>query len=264
LNGFDPLIAENWNRQSFPEIRRFRDIGKVLPYHGGKVSAALQDLFPDIGLKLPKYKWTDVRNRRKYFEEFARERGLDPLNPDHWHSMPISDLHRLHGTKNVVQYHGGSIFQALVDLFPDVPLDRQRLHSNQIENKRRVFEEFAKRNGFDPLSPLNWASQPRENLTELAGGRAVQVLFQTFPNIGLVPSMFNSGKWRTAEQRKTFFEKYANENNFDPSDAAHWYKHCSKIRTRKGGIVQILRHHGSVAQALVDLFPNIEFDKSRL
>jgi hypothetical protein len=29
--------------------------------------------------------WQDVNNRRKFFEDYARVRGFDPLQPDRWY-----------------------------------------------------------------------------------------------------------------------------------------------------------------------------------
>lgn len=31
-------------------------------------------------------KWQHVENRRKFFENYAKERNFDPENPDHWYS----------------------------------------------------------------------------------------------------------------------------------------------------------------------------------
>jgi len=252
----------------------------VVAYHGGVVAKALQDLFPEIGLNpmmLLRKRWTDAQNRRKFFEEFAREHGFDPLNAEHWYSQDLGAVRA--SASGVMKYHKLNMAQALLELFPEVPFDRSRLRSINSEYKKRVFEGFAKRNGFDPLNPLNWAAQSRKKLAKLAGviylrghynGDIFQLLLHLFPNIGLVPSMFkphSTAKWETAQQRKAFFEKYANDHNFDALDAENWYKHRPKIaaarRVQKLG--GLLRYHGNnPARALVDLFPNIEFDKSRL
>jgi len=124
------------------------------------------------------------------------------------------------------------------------------------------------------LNPLNWAAQPPQKLAQLVGprnyfwshfsGNVGQIMSHFFPNIGLEPSMFsNYGKWRLAEQRKNFFEKYARENNFDASSAESWYKHVRKINKHKAAN-SVTQYHGhSAARALVELFPNVKFDKSR-
>jgi len=32
--------------------------------------------------------WHDPKNRRKFFENYAKVNGFDPLNPNKWHSLP--------------------------------------------------------------------------------------------------------------------------------------------------------------------------------
>lgn len=36
--------------------------------------------------------WHKRENRRKFFEDYAKEQGFDPLLPQHWYSHPISNL----------------------------------------------------------------------------------------------------------------------------------------------------------------------------
>jgi len=220
-------------------------------------------------------RWSDPRNRRKFFEEFARERGFDPLKAEHWYSQPLLRSRIRAAAGGLLKYHGKSMAQALIELFPEVHFDGSRFDTIKLEHKKHIFLEFAKRSGFDPLNPLNWAAQSREKLSKLAdgiylrghfNGDVVKLLLCLFPNIGLVPSMFKTiGKWYTAEQRKAFFEKYANDNSFDALNAENWYQHRLKISAQKQRFFGILHYHShSVAQALVELFPNVEFDKSRL
>lgn len=36
--------------------------------------------------------WNEASERRKFMEEYAKDNGLDPLNPDDWHSHPINKI----------------------------------------------------------------------------------------------------------------------------------------------------------------------------
>jgi len=40
-----------------------------------------------IGNKRPNKYWHDVSNCRRFFDEFARERKFDPLDPQGWYSV---------------------------------------------------------------------------------------------------------------------------------------------------------------------------------
>jgi hypothetical protein len=61
----------------------------VISHHKYKVSQALLDLFPNIGLDKSKFwfQWAKVENRRKFFENFANLSGFDPLIPNHWYKQ---------------------------------------------------------------------------------------------------------------------------------------------------------------------------------
>lgn len=32
--------------------------------------------------------WNDTRNRKKFFEDYAKENGFDPLVPENWYNQP--------------------------------------------------------------------------------------------------------------------------------------------------------------------------------
>lgn len=46
---------------------------------------------PDGSVTPPGY-WADTDNVRKYFEEFAAERNMDPLNPEDWYNITTKDI----------------------------------------------------------------------------------------------------------------------------------------------------------------------------
>jgi hypothetical protein len=50
---------------------------------------------------------------------------------------------------------------------------------HKMKNRRRFFEEYAKENGFDPLNPKNWYSQPRKKIE----AKKVFSLFVVYVNI---------------------------------------------------------------------------------
>jgi len=266
----------------------------VMRYHGGHVSTALLELFPEIKFdkeKLPQSRWEEEENRRKAFLDYAELHRFDPFIAENWRRQSFRD--KIWPIRMSIPYHNGKIATALQELFPRIKLNPtkskghntrkilrkfDRSHSptkSIVERKKRILEKFAARNGFDPLNALSWASHSRDKFIELVGwsfvksqfnGDVVQMLSHFFPNIGLVPSMFPHGRdrWKTTERRRAYFEEYAKDNNFDPLDAENWYRHPPKYRKLQG-LEGLLSHHGgSAAQALVDLFPDVEFDRLKL
>ena len=84
-----------------------------------------------------------------------------------------------------MQYHNNSIATALVELFPDIGLVKVKLQAQQsksfilcvshfiyivtapwsyAEIRRKFFETYARKNGFDPLVAANWYSQSQNSL----------------------------------------------------------------------------------------------------
>ena len=39
--------------------------------------------------------WRDIQNCRKFFDDFAQQRGLDPLKAESWYSIRMKDLQQI-------------------------------------------------------------------------------------------------------------------------------------------------------------------------
>jgi len=179
----------------------------------------------------------------------------------------------------VANYHGGSILTALMDLFPDIGLDKSRFGKAvwskwaDAKQRRAFFVRYAKENGFDPLNPEDWYSQSLSNIIKKGsqviryhGVSVMRALIDLFPDIGLDSSKFgkNWRKWTDSKQRE-FFVTYATKRGFDPLDPKNWYsQNLQKIKILKGAN-QLIRYHGdSIIRALLHAFPNIGLDRSIL
>ena len=82
------------------------------------------------------------------------------------------------------------------------------------------------------------------------------------------------------ENRRIFFEDYAQHNKFEPYNPSNWYKqpfykilayevllnlvYWIQLRLFIKDANQVLSHHkGNIVNALVDLFPNIGLDETK-
>jgi len=93
------------------------------------MSQTLLDLFPEIGLQLSKFrkKWGEVFKRKNFFETFARENKLNPLDPETWYRpSTMKNLSMRKEVKQIVPHHGGSVIKALADLFPNIGLETSK------------------------------------------------------------------------------------------------------------------------------------------
>eukprot|EP00026_Physarum_polycephalum_P001538 Phypoly_transcript_01540.p1 GENE.Phypoly_transcript_01540~~Phypoly_transcript_01540.p1 ORF type:complete len:1069 (+),score=95.14 Phypoly_transcript_01540:45-3251(+) len=279
--GFDPLVAEMWYLQPTEKIMSARGAAKVIRYHKDSIAQALYDLFPHIGINPNKFQqqlWHIVEYRRDFFVQYAYKSGFDPLVASNWHAQSKQALLSLNDVQSVLSYHKGSISQALLELFPNIGLDKSTLYTkslwNEASDRRNFFEEYAKANGFDPLTATNWYRQSRERIMAVQGAHSVlnyhrtlsQALVDLFPDIGLEKSkLWDRFSWSNVENRRAFFKKYAEENGFDPLVADHWYSQPYElVMSVKGAFSVVYYHHNNLTRALQDLFPSVNLDASKL
>jgi len=134
INGFDSLIAQNWYSVTKKQILEHKSAGSVLIYYEGSFIAALQDLYPTLNLDenkfsiLPKNFWTSPTNQKQYFVDLAEQIGFDPLIADNWYSISPFHIRNYKGIGNVTLYYGGKYEVALLQLFPDIGLEKNKFN----------------------------------------------------------------------------------------------------------------------------------------
>eukprot|EP00026_Physarum_polycephalum_P002957 Phypoly_transcript_02966.p1 GENE.Phypoly_transcript_02966~~Phypoly_transcript_02966.p1 ORF type:complete len:695 (+),score=87.59 Phypoly_transcript_02966:171-2087(+) len=228
----------------------------------------------------PMYYWTsgNLANKKKFLENFARKRGLDPLLPQTWYSFSKTDF-----TKEEARvFHPHGFVSTLMRLFPNIGL-QQKMFSlkpmgywSYMNNRKEFFDSYARENNFDPLIPSNWYKLPSLNVfkarkgarfLQVYGGNIRKALEHVYPNIGLESSNYTvmpDGYWDHKTNLRNFFISYARDNNFDPLVAENWYSQSkTMILSRKGQSSVLNRYNGSMTDALLDLFPEIGLEKAK-
>eukprot|EP00026_Physarum_polycephalum_P002270 Phypoly_transcript_02276.p1 GENE.Phypoly_transcript_02276~~Phypoly_transcript_02276.p1 ORF type:complete len:794 (+),score=74.23 Phypoly_transcript_02276:119-2500(+) len=278
-NGFDPLNPEHWYSHR-TKMLPIKETLQAIYYHNSSIAQALVDLFPEIGLEKPKLMYSGAiykrPNRRKFFEKYAKLHGFDPLNPVNWYMQPKNRILATKGVRGVLWYHGNSIAQALLDLFPEIGLEKEKLDRFLWKkiNRRLFFEKYAKSKGFDPLNSENWYHQSKNKIKALKGATSVlwyhsnsvsKALLDLFPEIGLDKLRLKSTILWNAVNRRKFFEDFAKSHAFDPLLASNWYSHSQKHIAQQKGSARVLWYHSNNgAKALIELFPEVAFDKAKL
>eukprot|EP00026_Physarum_polycephalum_P000948 Phypoly_transcript_00949.p1 GENE.Phypoly_transcript_00949~~Phypoly_transcript_00949.p1 ORF type:complete len:1118 (+),score=84.56 Phypoly_transcript_00949:49-3402(+) len=279
-NGFDPKDVNKWYIQPKERILNCKGASRILCYHQNSISKALMDLFPNYGFVKSKFLltpiWQDIKNRRRFFEDYARDKGFDPLHSGEWYTR-ADDILATKGVRKLLFYHSDSVSKALIDLFPDIGLDKKmfnaRYRVDEIANRKKFFETFAHINKFDPIVANNWYSQSRSKIMAFQGATRVmafysnsisKALIDLFPNIGLDEAQFLLKEMHHASNRRRFFENFAKKHGFDPYVAENWYAQSRKKILSTPGIEVVLRHHkNNTKRALLDLFPSIGLDISK-
>jgi len=69
------------------------------------------------------------------------------------------------------------------------------------------------------------------------------------------------GYWAKPEKCRQFFDKYAEEAGFNPSEPENWYGVTRGKIVAKGGSSLLHYYNGSHRKALVDAYPELHFAK---
>jgi len=96
----------------------------------------------------------------------------------------------------------------------------------------------------------------------------VKALEDLFPDIGFDKAKFiaaqNPNPWRHSSNRRAFFEEYAKRSGFDPLVPDNWYSvKLETISALPNGTSVLYFYGGSLVKALVNLFPELEWDEIR-
>eukprot|EP00026_Physarum_polycephalum_P002991 Phypoly_transcript_03000.p1 GENE.Phypoly_transcript_03000~~Phypoly_transcript_03000.p1 ORF type:complete len:301 (-),score=32.11 Phypoly_transcript_03000:189-1091(-) len=282
-NGHDPHSKSFWYTQQYSKITAEKGAPRVLSYHGNSLPRALAELFPEIKfdrLRFPSHHnlWSDPANRRKFFENYAKDNRFDPLQAEKWYLQSIFRIMAFKGVRGVLAHHNNDLSQALSDLFPNIGFDTSQFNQSyldQVENRRKIFLNYAKENGFDALYPENWYKQAKNKILAAKGAyRAISyhqnsvpiALMDLFPDIGLDAKKFRSyeDRWKRVKNRRKFFETYAQEHGFSPLCPEDWHSHSFSDFLDKQGVLRLLSYHKyKISTALLDLFPNIGLSASK-
>eukprot|EP00026_Physarum_polycephalum_P002322 Phypoly_transcript_02328.p1 GENE.Phypoly_transcript_02328~~Phypoly_transcript_02328.p1 ORF type:complete len:917 (+),score=144.55 Phypoly_transcript_02328:40-2790(+) len=214
--GFDPLVAKNWYSIVPSDINPRKGADRLMDYYGGSFVKAIETIYPDIGFDPSKayrkrYFWVSQENRTQFFNDYAREKGFDPLVPENWYNDPCQFLHQEEG---LTHYHK-NVYEALNSAYPHIGLDPTRFrastvnHWNIAANRKKEFDKLAQFLDFNPLIPERWyavnpirfKSKINKNLLKRYNGSYVEALMDIYPDIGLRPEKFISSKQPTEKPK---------------------------------------------------------------
>eukprot|EP00026_Physarum_polycephalum_P004271 Phypoly_transcript_04288.p1 GENE.Phypoly_transcript_04288~~Phypoly_transcript_04288.p1 ORF type:complete len:615 (+),score=69.63 Phypoly_transcript_04288:198-1847(+) len=283
-NNLDPQVSATWYRLGECHIRAMKGGETVLRKFNGYVPA-LVHLFPDVTFDTnhfhtaPRHKWSNVANRRAFFERFAQENGFDPLIAQSWGSIQKEQLLATKGARGVLRYHKNNLTRAFHDLFGfkvrfnPIPQVVTENSTTQFLTDRNFFISYANANNFDPLIAKNWYTLKSKMICKLKGrsslvasyGGIYKALLHLFPDIGLDKSRFKADKSRGLWDKKNqqaAFDQFAQKNAFDPLKPNNWY-HITAAQLQKTKLQTVVRYYRRFCDAVATIYPDIGIDKSK-
>jgi len=191
---------------------------RVLNYHKGSYITALIKLYPELKLKKKFFshaRWRAPQLQRKFFDEFAKSNGFDPLDENQWYSVTSKQINRAGGGSAILKYYKGSHIAALIKLYPEVIFQKERFFEvwKIPHERRKFFDEFATSKQFDPLDSGKWYSVTRRDILK-AGGRGVlpyyedshiTALAEVYPELKLKRDCFFGSKSKHKDFQVVFF-----------------------------------------------------------
>lgn len=132
--------------------------------------------------------WQVSDNRKRFFDSFATRKEFDPLIAFNWYSVSSTDVMEEKGGNSIMAFYGKSLAQALTTVYPNIGLQQANFshaprkfyyyhyicycfiavlrdtnptidkYYHDIANQRAFFDDFAAKQGFDPLISHNWYS----------------------------------------------------------------------------------------------------------
>eukprot|EP00026_Physarum_polycephalum_P000668 Phypoly_transcript_00669.p1 GENE.Phypoly_transcript_00669~~Phypoly_transcript_00669.p1 ORF type:complete len:889 (+),score=100.09 Phypoly_transcript_00669:213-2879(+) len=273
-HGFDPLISENWQRVNAYHMRDRKGSDAVLYYYQGSMTKALIHLYPQLTLDVRNY----TKRKKLFFEQFAKDKGFDPLVAENWYSVTREDLEARKEFTGIMKEFRGSFIRALQDVFPAIQLNTSKFsipgkkHWRVERNRKSFFEQYAKDNGFDPLVAENWYAVRSEKIlarkfssmvVRYYGGSVRKALLTLYPNIGLRAENFESrGRafWTSPANRRKYFDDFARHHGFDPLVHENWYSISVAQLAAYKRIDFLYRYHKNLQDALTQLYPDIGLD----
>ena len=168
--------------------------------------------------------WSDTRNRRKFFETYAREHGFDPRDPEAWYRHTKKQILAVQVT-SVINVSFFSILLCFFLLYASsIILTYQQGCKQSTSASQRSFQRTAR------SLPRYWTFE----VTSLSSSEYVfftpinihsNISILQYFNISIFQYVINFtlALWGEAKIRRQFFFSYAKQNGFDYLVPSNWY-----------------------------------------
>ena len=87
----------------------------MLKLYGGSISKAIKSIYPNISIqkKKPNGYWENINNQIDWFENLAKENGINPSTPEQWSLFKDRRKYRM----SFMNLHQGSFLKTLASAY---------------------------------------------------------------------------------------------------------------------------------------------------
>eukprot|EP01027_Heterolobosea_sp_BB2_P018850 GEZU01026495.1.p1 GENE.GEZU01026495.1~~GEZU01026495.1.p1 ORF type:complete len:840 (+),score=185.05 GEZU01026495.1:594-3113(+) len=222
--------------------------------------------------------WHDVKLRRKFFDDLAKDLGLAHL--DDWYSVTTQEVSKRGGRGLLNHFYGGSLVRALQSLYPDHPWQVWRFASvpkgfwEDRENHRRFFDHIAQELQLKDLD--GWYNVTAQQVAERGGGgllrayygdslcSAVQAIYPEHHWEVWRFQVLPRGFWENLKSQRQLFERIAHQLGIRSYE--DWYSVTGEeIKKNHRGGAYLLNncYNGSLIRALQAIYPEHPWEASK-
>jgi len=253
--------------QEFPErlIRLYGCYQNIVKSHFPKV-----EWHEWLFLKAPPNFWRTPANRRRYVEWLGKRLRFNKQRD--WYAISGDDFRLNGGNGLLVGYYDGSCHRAVMEVFPEWKWNEWEFSSapdgfwKSLGNRKRYSDWLGSRVGFSSVEDwhgLNWEILRDNNGLGLLKcvGAVIGIVKMRYPNEDIKEWLFASvpkGFWSKKRNRRRYFDWLCKKLNYRCKD--DWYRITAEdFRSNSGSGLLQLRYRNSVAAALKEIFPEVDF-----
>lgn len=263
---------EDWSKVRQRDLRRLGGSGLMARYNNS-LATALADVYkmqPRTAAALvsqkPRGYWGARENRLAFKEFVEREHNISGV--EGWRKITHTHIRKLGGAGLLKEYND-SMLQLVQDLVEGAagkqPFEiRDRVPNcywEKHEHRRAFLSYVTARLGME--DPSSWGQLKNADVRRMGGrgllarfkGSLSKALEDAFPEWSYTPGALSRAPncyWTVEENRRAFMKDIAQERGF--SQAEDWREMSTAEFIGLGGS-SILQYHGTLPQALEDLFP---------
>lgn len=187
-------------------------------------------------------KWVTKERRREFMEAVAAAKGFQVSEVHRWREVAVKDLEALGGGPMLRRRYNGSIYAALIDLFPEIEFNiretRRKLPNRfwaSPENRRHFMDDLARRHGVARMG--DWKKVSTTDVAAMGGAGLLNrhksffaLLQETYPEgykgeeweVFACRDHVPHGHWRSLPSVVEFVERASRELGL--ATAEDWYR----------------------------------------
>ena len=208
--------------------------------------------------------WKDLNNQRRFFDDIAKEFGVNTKESQEWSKVKHQDIIK-RGGRSILHYHKNSLQFALQTVYSESFIRKKDKKYWVDTNNQRVFlENVANELGIDLSKPEQWNQIKVADIFNRGGSILLSLynnslhkcLATVFHNYKPPTQDNTKNWWKKMENQKEFLDHIAIKFGVDTTNPTQWQKITREILIQNGGMELLKLYKGSFVKVLKANYPH--------